>query len=237
MQFLSNSGDNNIQCSHIKPFANKKLGRCQSSCELSTIANSCWVSIFGNIILSQLPKAITLFFLSRYEFLRTTATELHDGGRHLMMKQRGFQLINPTEKWFPGLMKLREKYVSHAWYLGKIPSFTVQKDFVMKSDDKDHNVQLVIQVCAVSLLHRLFTNRSIVVTIINSSIAMWYFVCWTLKQGLIDDIILVLPNIESIPVVSTFKGEPYSQDYADRIIAALKSVSSDNVEHAMNNSL
>lgn len=64
---------------------------------------------------------------------------------------------------------------------------------------------------------------------------MLYFV--RVEQGLIDDITLVLPNIESIPVVSTFKGEPYSEDYAEHIIASLKSVSSDNVEHAMNNSL
>lgn len=67
-----------------------------------------------------------------------------------MMKQRGFQLINPTEKWFPGLMELREKYASSDWCLGKTPTFTVQKEFVLKSDDKDHNVQLLINVCAVS---------------------------------------------------------------------------------------
>lgn len=68
-----------------------------------------------------------------------------------MMKQRGFQLINPTEKWFPGLMELREKYVSRDWWLGKTPAFTVQKEFVMKSDDKNHNVQLMIDVRAVSV--------------------------------------------------------------------------------------
>lgn len=96
--------------------------------------------------------------MSSHEFLRTTANELHDGGRHLMMKQRGFQLINPTEKWFPGLMELREKYASRDWWLGKTPTFTVQKEFVMKSDDKDHNVQLMITVRAVSV--HCFSRKS-----------------------------------------------------------------------------
>lgn len=87
----------------------------------------------------------------RYEFLRTSATELHDGGRHLMMKQRGFQLINPTEKWFPGLMEIRESFSAWDWCYGKTPKFSVRKDLQLKSDDKDHNVQLNITVNAVSL--------------------------------------------------------------------------------------
>lgn len=94
----------------------------------------------------------SLFFYSiRYEFLRTTATELNDGGRHLMMKQRGFQLINPTEKWFPGLMEIRNNFSNWDWSYGKTPKFTVQKELLLKSDDKDHNVQLKVTVDAVSI--------------------------------------------------------------------------------------
>lgn len=85
----------------------------------------------------------------RYEYLRTTATELNDGGRHLMMKQRGFQLINPTEKWFPGLMDIRNNFSAWDWRYGKTPKFTVQKEIQLKSDDKDHNVQLKVSVDAV----------------------------------------------------------------------------------------
>lgn len=92
-----------------------------------------------------------MFIFFSYEFLRTSATELHDGGRHLMMKQRGFQLINPTEKWFPGLMKIRENFASWDWRFGKTPKFTVQKEIQLKSDDKDHDVQLKVNVDAVSL--------------------------------------------------------------------------------------
>lgn len=37
-----------------------------------------------------------------WEFLRTPALELIDGGLEQISKQRGFQFINPTENWFPG---------------------------------------------------------------------------------------------------------------------------------------
>lgn len=67
-----------------------------------------------------------------------------------MMKQRGFQLINPTEKWFPGLMEIRDNYSSWDWCYSKTPKFSVQKDFTMKSEEKDHNMQLTVNVNAVS---------------------------------------------------------------------------------------
>ena len=87
-----------------------------------------------------------------YEFLRTSATELQDGGRDLAMRQRGFQLINPTEKWFPGLMEIRKTFASWDWRFGKTPKFAVQKNIQLKSEDKVHDVKLnivVIQVCTI----------------------------------------------------------------------------------------
>ncbi|XP_055311796.1 lipoyltransferase 1, mitochondrial-like [Sitodiplosis mosellana] len=137
-----------------------------------------------------------------YEFLRTSATELHDGGRHLMMKQRGFQLINPTEKWFPGLMEIRDNLNTWDWCYGKTPKFTVQKEIQLKSEEKDHNVQLNISVNA----------------------------------GLIEGITLIVPNYDAIPVVSTLRGTPYTEEHLNNIIMALKGVSGDNVKHAMNHS-
>lgn len=56
-------------------------------------------------------------------------------------------------------------------------------------------------------------------------------------QGLIEDVTLIVPNYDSIPVVSTLKGTPYSEENLNTIIMALKGVSSDNVKHAMNHSL
>lgn len=84
--------------------------------------------------------------------MRTSATDLHDGGRELMMKQRGFQLINPTEKWFPGLIEIRDDLASWDFRFGKTPKFTAKKDLQLKSDDKDFAVQLKIDVEAVSYL-------------------------------------------------------------------------------------
>lgn len=87
-----------------------------------------------------------IFYGIRYEFLRTSAIELNDGGRELLMKQRGFQLINPTEKWFPGLMEIREEFASWDWCYGKTPMFTVQKDLQLKSDQQEHGVKLKVNV-------------------------------------------------------------------------------------------
>lgn len=72
-----------------------------------------------------------------------------------MMKQNGFQLINPTEKWFPGLMEIREQFASWDWRFGKTPKFTVQKDLQLKSNDEDYAVQVKILVDGVSanILH------------------------------------------------------------------------------------
>lgn len=37
-----------------------------------------------------------------WEYLRTKALVLEDGGQDLIQQQKGFQFINPTEDWFPG---------------------------------------------------------------------------------------------------------------------------------------
>lgn len=76
-----------------------------------------------------------------YEFLRTPATQLTDGGRDLLMKQLGFQLINPTEKWFPGIGALRENFSSWDWRVGKTPKFSVQKSIQLKSEGAEQQQQ------------------------------------------------------------------------------------------------
>lgn len=83
-----------------------------------------------------------------YEFLRTAATTLEDGGRELMMQQRGFQLINPTEKWYPGLNDLRNQYVSWEWRFGKTPKFTALRTLQLKCNEKNLDVQLKVNVDA-----------------------------------------------------------------------------------------
>ncbi|XP_073813135.1 lipoyltransferase 1 [Musca autumnalis] len=82
-----------------------------------------------------------------YEFLRTSATELEDGGSTQTMKQRGFQLVNPTEKWFPGIGALREEFSSWDWVLGKTPKFNVEKELALKADnDKQLKMKLSVEV-------------------------------------------------------------------------------------------
>ncbi|XP_016985324.1 lipoyltransferase 1, mitochondrial [Drosophila rhopaloa] len=81
-----------------------------------------------------------------YEYLRTAATSLEDGGSTQTMKQRGFQLINPTEKWFPGIEELRSNYSSWDWVIGKTPKFTVQKDLDVKGDDPGMKLKLSVEV-------------------------------------------------------------------------------------------
>ncbi|XP_017078275.1 lipoyltransferase 1, mitochondrial [Drosophila eugracilis] len=81
-----------------------------------------------------------------YEYLRTAATTLEDGGSTQTMKQRGFQLINPTEKWFPGIDELRSNYSSWDWVIGKTPKFTVQKDLEVKGDEQDMKLKLSVEV-------------------------------------------------------------------------------------------
>lgn len=101
----------------------------------SSIKNLCDINRSVNV--PQLLSAVG------YEFLRTSATELEDGGSTQTMKQRGFQLINPTEKWFPGIDALRQEFSSWDWVLGKTPKFTVEKELSLKADD---NKQLKMKV-------------------------------------------------------------------------------------------
>lgn len=49
-----------------------------------------------DISISKLIKAIG------WEYMRTPALTLVDGGMELANKQKGFQMINPTNLWFPG---------------------------------------------------------------------------------------------------------------------------------------
>lgn len=139
-----------------------------------------------------------------YEFLRTAATVLEDGGRDLVMLQRGFNLINPTDKWYPGLEELRNQYSSWDWRLAKTPKFTVLKTLQLKGNEKYHDVQLKIVVDA----------------------------------GIIVDIMLVLLSSEqTIPVVSTFRGQPYTEDNLHSILHATKGVSLDSIHNAIDHSL
>lgn len=143
-----------------------------------------------------------------YEFLRTPATQLTDGGRDLLMKQLGFQLINPTEKWFPGISELRENFSSWDWRIGKTPKFSVQKSIQLKSAEGADQQQQQQQ------------QQEMKVKV-------------DVEKGLIQEISLLVPGQEPIPVVSNLVGKPYMEDCFHGILDAMKGASTENMKRAM----
>ncbi|XP_017791707.1 PREDICTED: lipoyltransferase 1, mitochondrial isoform X2 [Habropoda laboriosa] len=82
-----------------------------------------------------------------WEFLRTKAFVLEDGGQDLIQRQKGFQYINPTEDWFPGLDKLVSEFRSWEWNYGKTPKFTVTRVLdVPTEDNKIHRFNLALEI-------------------------------------------------------------------------------------------
>nr|CAD7394247.1 unnamed protein product [Timema cristinae] len=87
----------------------------------SPVMNLCEVN--SHINMEQLFSAVG------WEFLRTCPQSMQDGGHDLISQQYGFQMVNPTEGWFPGLEKSREELASWDWRFGKTPKFTVTRSF------------------------------------------------------------------------------------------------------------
>ncbi|XP_006608495.1 lipoyltransferase 1, mitochondrial isoform X2 [Apis dorsata] len=92
----------------------------------------------------QMDKLITAI---GWEYLRTKALVLEDGGQDLIQCQKGFQYINPTEDWFPGLNKLISEFRSWEWNYGKTPKFTVTRvlDMVTRNN-KVHRFNLTLEI-------------------------------------------------------------------------------------------
>lgn len=157
------------------------------------------VDVNRTVNIQQLLSAIG------YEFLRTPATQLTDGGRELLMKQRGFQLINPTDKWFPGITELRQNFAAWDWRFGKTPAFSVQKAIQLKAggtaggQQQQHEMKVKVDV----------------------------------EKALIKEINLILPNHDPIPVVSDMIGRPYSEDCFHGIADALKGANTESMQQAM----
>ncbi|CAH0695380.1 unnamed protein product [Spodoptera exigua] len=87
--------------------------------------------------LSEMDNRITVDSLQTavgYEFLRTAALSLQDGGTSQISKQRGFQYINPTDDWFPGLADIKNELQSWDWNFGKTPVFTVSRTFPVPAE-------------------------------------------------------------------------------------------------------
>ncbi|XP_076160456.1 lipoyltransferase 1 isoform X2 [Ptiloglossa arizonensis] len=82
-----------------------------------------------------------------WEYLRTKALVLEDGGQDLIQQQKGFQFINPTEDWFPGLNKLIDEFHSWEWNYGKTPKFIITRVLdVYIEDDKVYRFNLTLEI-------------------------------------------------------------------------------------------
>lgn len=84
-----------------------------------------------------------------WEYMRTPAFSLRDGGMELANQQKGFQMINPTERWFEGdyfvlyseflhnhlqmscagITEIRNTFQDWEWCFGRTPKFTVSKSY------------------------------------------------------------------------------------------------------------
>ncbi|XP_034835139.1 lipoyl amidotransferase LIPT1, mitochondrial isoform X1 [Maniola hyperantus] len=113
-----------------------------------------------------------------YEYLRTTALRLVDGGERQILKQRGFQFVNPTDDWFPGLSEVKNDLESWDWTYGRTPMFTVSRSFPVPAE--------------LLAPPRVYSaTQELVITM-------------TVEKGLIDDVTL---NIPPGLVESGFHGE------------------------------
>lgn len=147
----------------------------------------------------------------RYEFLRTNATELVDGGREQVMRQQGFQLINPTEKWFPGITELRNNFESWAWRFGKTPAFSVERKVPVKQQQQQTPAEDSGKDVVGSKRHEMKLKVDV-------------------TEGLISGIHLVLgDNADAISVVSQLKGAEYNEDNFNSIYDSLKTITPDAI--------
>lgn len=62
-----------------------------------------------------------------WEFMQTHALAVKDGGSLLATQQKGFQLINPTDSWFPGIKKIRSDLTRWEWLYGQTPDFKLSR--------------------------------------------------------------------------------------------------------------
>ncbi|KAJ8923477.1 hypothetical protein NQ315_010055 [Exocentrus adspersus] len=152
-----------------------------------------------DISVTKLIKAIG------WEYMRTPALSLADGGMELANKQKGFQMVNPTNMWFPGLNEIRDQYVSWDWCYGKTPKFHISKSFTVPE----------------SLAHSFGSPCDLKVTM-------------TVEQGKIVDVTLFVPqNISpegfagEANVVTSLIGQRFSEEALNSLEVLLSGLVND----------
>ncbi|XP_076298922.1 lipoyltransferase 1 isoform X2 [Lasioglossum baleicum] len=99
------------------------------------------IDVNSHICMDKLIDAIG------WEYLRTKPLVLEDGGHDFIQQQKGFQFINPTEDWFPGLDELVSEFRSWDWNYGKTPKFSVTRELdLVAQDSKVHRFELTLEI-------------------------------------------------------------------------------------------
>ncbi|XP_076654707.1 lipoyltransferase 1 isoform X4 [Halictus rubicundus] len=99
------------------------------------------IDVNSHICMDKLINAIG------WEYLRTKPLVLEDGGQDFIQQQKGFQFINPTEDWFPGLNELVSEFRSWDWNYGKTPEFSVTRELdLVTQDSKVHRFELTLEI-------------------------------------------------------------------------------------------
>ncbi|CAB3240992.1 unnamed protein product [Arctia plantaginis] len=161
---------------------------------IQTIATASTRSPVAN--LSEVNSRVTVDSLQTavgYEYLRTPALHLEDGGQAHISQQRGFQFVNPTDEWFPGLAELKNELQTWDWNYGRTPVFTVSRAFPVPA-------QLLAPSEIYSATQELIINM-------------------TVEHGLISDVTLNIPPglIESgfhgeASVITHLKGKRFTSE-------------------------
>lgn len=161
----------------------------------SPIANLCETN--ARVTVDNLQSAVG------WEYLRTPALHIEDGGQDLISKQRGFQFINPTEAWFPGITEIKNELQSWDWCFGRTPAFTVSRRFSVPR-------QLLEPTKLYSAPQELIINMKV-------------------EKGLINDVTLKIPPglIESgyhgeASVVTHLKGKRFTSEALNAVQSALQ---------------
>lgn len=152
-----------------------------------------------SITVSKLMRAIG------WEYMRTPAITLVDGGMELANQQKGFQMINPTELWFPGLDEIRDQYSSWDWCYGKTPKFNISRSFMVPD----------------SLVNSFGSAGDLKVTL-------------TVEHGKISDVTLYVPPgftssgfTGEANVITTLVGHKFSEETLNRLEILLGGLASD----------
>lgn len=152
-----------------------------------------------NVSVTKLIKAIG------WEYMRTPALSLIDGGIERANQQKGFQLVNPTNLWFPGLDEIRDQFVGWDWCYGKTPKFSISKSFAVPD----------------SLAHSYGATGDVKVTM-------------AVEQGRISDVTLLVPPGLSpecitgeVNVVTSLIGQKFSEEALDSLEGLLSGLVND----------